>query len=101
MMMMMMMMMMMIGDDDDDDDDDEHLEEPVQLRTVLLLLRLQLGEQVDEPLEALLVPVDPDEVDLPQVEHPSLDLVRPAVVAARARVLDIKVPGYNVWMRSI
>ena len=65
------------------------------------LLELQLGEQVDEPLEALLVPVDPDEVDLPEVEHASLDLVRPAVVAARARVLDIKVPGYNVWMRSI
>ena len=41
---------------------------------MLLLLRLELLEQVDEPLEALLVSVDPDEVHLPQVEHAPFDL---------------------------
>ena len=31
---------------------------------MLGLLDLQLGEELDEPLEALLVPVDPEEVNL-------------------------------------
>ena len=70
-----------------------HLEEPAELSTfVLLLLGLQLGEQIDKPLEALLVAVDPDEVDLLEVEHASLDRVRPTVAAAGAGVLDVQVP---------
>ena len=71
-----------------------HLEEPAELPPVLLLLGLQLGEQVDEPLKALLVAVDPDEVNFLEVEHASLNWVRPAVAAAGAGVLDIEVPGY-------
>ena len=69
-----------------------HLEEPAQLATMLLLLRLEVGEQVDEPLEALLVSVDPDEVHLPQVEHAPFDLVSPTLATAWARVLDIEEP---------
>ena len=73
-----------------------HLEKPAELPAlVLLLLRLQLGEQVDEPLKALLVSVDPDEVDFFEVEHASLDCVRPTVVAVGARVLDIEIPVCN------
>ena len=37
---------------------------PAHGAPVLGLLDLQLGEQLDEPLEALLVPVDPEEVNL-------------------------------------
>ena len=59
---------------------------------MLLLLRLEVGEQVDEPLEALLVSVDPDEVHLPQVEHTPFDLVSPTLATAWARVLDIEEP---------
>ena len=69
-----------------------HLEEPAQLPPVLLLLLLQLGEQVDKPLKALLVSVNPDEVDFFEIEHASLDCVGPTVAAAGACVLDIKVP---------
>ena len=69
-----------------------HLEEPAQLATMLLLLRLEVGEQVDEPLEALLVSVDPDEVHLPQVEHAPFDLVSPTLTTTWARVLDIEEP---------
>ena len=69
-----------------------HLEEPAQLATMLLLLRLEVGEQVDEPLEALLVSVDPDEVHLPQVEHAPFDLVSPTLATTWARVLDIEEP---------
>ena len=47
------------------------------------LLHLQLGEKVDEPLEALLVPVDPEEVHLLQAEHGVLQLVRPLVLTPR------------------
>ena len=69
-----------------------HLEEPAQLATMLLLLRLELLEQVDEPLEALLVSVDPDEVHLPQVEHAPFDLVSPTLATTWAPVLDIEEP---------
>ena len=44
-----------------------HLEEVAHGAGLLGLLDLQRGEEVDEPLEALLVAVDPEEVDL-QIE---------------------------------
>ena len=59
---------------------------------MLLRLRLELLEQVDEPLEALLVSVDPDEVHLPQVEHAPFDLVSPTLATSWAPVLDIEEP---------
>ena len=68
------------------------LVEPAELPPMLLLLCLQLGEQVDKPLKALLVSVNPDEVDFFEIEHASLDCVGPTVAAAGACVLDIKVP---------
>ena len=68
-----------------------HLQEVAHLPTLLPLLRLQLGEQADEPLEALVLPVDPDEVHLPQVEHARVDLARPAVVAVGTGPLDLQV----------
>ena len=37
---------------------------PAHCTAMLGLLDLQLGEELDEPLEALLVPVDPEEVNL-------------------------------------
>ena len=48
---------------------------PVHLASVGCLLHLQLGEKADEPLEALLVPVDPEEVHLAQAEHRVAQLV--------------------------
>ena len=41
-----------------------HLPSPVHLAPLDGLLHLELWEEVDEPLEALLVPVDPEEVHL-------------------------------------
>ncbi len=56
---------------------------PVHFSTMSGLLHLQLGEKVDEPLEALLVPVDPEEVHLLQAEHGVLQLVRPLVLTPK------------------
>ena len=88
-----------------------HLEEPAQLATMLLLLRLEVGEQVDEPLEALLVSVDPEEVhlnrikglyipelyqrllsDLLEVEHAGGDVIAPLIVTLGTLLLDLPVP---------
>ena len=44
-----------------------HVQEPLHVTALLLLLYLQLGEEVDEPLEAGVVPVDPEEVDLLEI----------------------------------
>ena len=60
-----------------------------------LLLCLEPGEKVEELLEALLVPVHPDEVHLPQVEHASLHPVAPGVVAAWASRLHLQVSAHN------
>ncbi len=47
-----------------------HVEEPLHGASLLSLLDLQLGQQVDEPLEGALVAVDPEEVDLRKVQEP-------------------------------
>ena len=44
--------------------DDHGRPGPAHGSSVLCLLNLQLGEKLHEPLKALLVPVDPEEVDL-------------------------------------
>ena len=68
-----------------------HLQEVAHLPALLSLLRLQLREQTDEPLKTLLLSVDPDEVNLSQVEHARVDLTRPAVVAIGTRPFDLQV----------
>ena len=68
---------------------------PVHAAAELLLLDLEVGEEVDEPLEAGVVAVDPEEVHLPQVEQ-TVDIVRvlgPLVAALRARHLAAPVPA--------
>ena len=39
---------------------------PTESAARLRLFDLEVREELDEPLEALLVPVDPEEVDLPE-----------------------------------
>ena len=46
-----------------------HVQEPLHGPALLRLLDLQLRQQGDEPLEAPLLSVDPEEVNLPQVHH--------------------------------
>ena len=58
-----------------------HVEEPVHGPSLLGLLDLQLGEEVDEPLEGPLVPVDPEEVDLLEVEDGGGGPVGPLMIA--------------------
>ena len=56
----------------------------------LELLRLELTEELDEPLERLVVPVDPDEVD--PLERLLLDVVVPLVAAFGAALEGFDVP---------
>ena len=68
---------------------------PVHAASELLLLDLELWEKVDEPLEAGVVSVDPEEVHLPQVEQ-TVDIVRvlgPLVAALWARHFAAPVPA--------
>ena len=57
-----------------------HVQEPLHVAALLLLLDLQLGQEVDEPLEAGVVPVDPEEVDLLEIEHVGHVLTGPGVI---------------------
>ena len=72
-----------------------HVQEPLHMAALLLLLDLQLGQQVDEPLEAGVVPVDPEEVDLLQVEHVGHVLTGPAVTALGTGRLVAPVPVHD------
>ena len=58
----------------------------------LELLRLELTEELDEPFERLVVPVDPDEVD--SLQRLLLDIVVPFVAALGASFerFDISEP---------
>ena len=49
------------------------------LRFSTHLFNLKLGEKGDEPLEGPLLPVDPEEVHLPQVHHLRLEVICPTV----------------------
>ena len=64
-----------------------HVKEALHGAALLRLLNLQLGQQVDEPLERALVAVDPEEVDLGQAEHVSHVEVSPAVLTVWALAL--------------
>ena len=68
---------------------------PVHVSAVLLLLYLQLGQEVHEPLETGVVPVDPEEVDLLQVEHVAHVLIGPGVVTVGAADLGAPVPVHD------
>ena len=63
-----------------------HVEEPLHGAALLRLLDLQLREEGDEPLEAALLPVDPEEVHLAQLHHLVLEVVGPPVGALGTRV---------------
>ena len=68
-----------------------HLQEPPQHPAHLGHLQLQLGEQTDEPLEALLVPVDPEEIDLLERIHHTGDLLRPGVLTFGTALLYLAI----------
>ena len=68
-----------------------HLQEPAHTAPILLLLYLQLGQQVHKPLEALLVPVDPEEVHLLEFEHARLHVIGPSVAAIWTGLFDLPV----------
>lgn len=64
---------------------------PAQFR----LLDLQLGQQVDEPLEGALIAVDPKEVHLAQVHHRLGNLAGPLELAPGAAVARLPVPMHD------
>ena len=66
-----------------------HVEEPLHGASLLGLLDLQLGQEVDEPLERTLVAVDPEEVDFAEIEDGSGRAVGPLVIAFRTRISDL------------
>ena len=72
-----------------------HLEEVSHGAGLLRLLDLELREELDEPLEALLVAVDPEEVDLAQVEHVGRQVVAPPVLALGALALHQPVTVHD------
>ena len=63
-----------------------HVQEPLHGAALLRLLDLQLGQEGNEPLEAALLPVDPEEVHLAQLHHLALEVIGPPVGALGARV---------------
>ena len=63
-----------------------HLQESAHRSPILFLLDLQLREKVDKPLEALLVAIDPEEVNLLQFKHARLHVVGPAVGTVGTRL---------------
>ena len=71
-----------------------HLEEVSHGAGLLCLLDLEGGEEVDEPLEALLVAVHPEEVHLAQVDH-VVQLLRPLEVAPGALPLHRPVTVHD------
>ena len=77
-----------------------HLEEVPHGAGLLCLLDLELREELDEPLEALLVAVDPEEVDLAQVEHVGRQVVAPPVLALGALALHQPVPVHDGLRRE-
>ena len=70
-----------------------HVKESVHGPSLLSLLNLQLRQQVDKPLEGPLVSVDPEEVDLLQVEYRGSGPVGPLVVALGTGVPNLPEPG--------
>ena len=73
-----------------------HLQEPPQHPAHLGHLQLQLGEQTDEPLEALLVPVDPEEIDLFERMHHTRDLLCPGVLTLRTFLLHLAISKQQI-----
>ena len=76
-----------------------HVEEPLHGAALLRLLDLQLREEGDEPLEAALLPVDPEEVHLAQLHHLVLEVVGPPVGALGTRVPCGPVPEKKLEMK--
>jgi len=69
------------------------LNSPLHGSAQLRLLDLQLGQQIDEPLEGSLIPVYPKEVHLAQVHHRLGYFAGPLELASRTAV-----PGLPVSM---
>ena len=63
-----------------------HVEEALHSSPLLCLLYLQLRQEGDEPLEAALLPVDPEEVHLPQLHDLMFEVAGPPVGALGTRV---------------
>lgn len=69
-----------------------HVQEAIHGPSHFCLLDLQLREEVDEPLEAPLVAVDPEEVHLAKVEHGRTEILSPLVLAFGARITGFPIP---------
>ena len=86
-----------------------HLQHAAQRPAGLGHLELQLGQQTHEPLETLLISVDPEEINLwsrrinktiaasifshlLEVEHVGGDVIAPLVVTLGTLFLDLPVP---------
>ena len=65
------------------------------MAALLLLLDLQPGQEVYKPLEAGVVPVDPEEVDLLEIEHVGHVLTGPAVTTLGTGGLTAQVPVHD------
>ena len=65
------------------------------MRTLFGLFDLQLRQEIDEPLEGALIPVDPKEVHLPQVQDRRRQVVGPFVVALGTRVPRLPIPVHD------
>ena len=63
-----------------------HVEKSLHRPTQLGLFNLQLGQQMDEPLEGALIAVDPEKVDFAQVEDRLREFRAPCERAVGARV---------------
>lgn len=72
-----------------------HVEKAFHCTAQFGLLDFQLRQQIDEPLERALVPIDPEEVHFAQIHDRLRYLAGPFVVAARTRVPRLPVAMHD------
>ena len=71
-----------------------HLKEVSHGTGLFGLLNLECGEEIDEPLEALLISVDPEKIYLPQVQH-GLHVLTPLMVTSWALSFHLPISVHD------
>ena len=78
----------------------QSLKMKVIIRFSTNLFNFKLGEKGDEPLEGPLLPVDPEEVHLPQVHHLWLEVICPTVGTLWTCISSSPIPKNFIWLNT-
>lgn len=72
-----------------------HVQESLHCAAQLSLLDLQLRQQIDEPFERALIPIDPEEIHFAKIHNGLRYLTGPVEVAARTRVPRLPIAMHD------